>query len=141
MTVDGSELERLEGAVVEVRRFKVSRMSVVEEQVAIAHALIGQVMSQADHAPRGSNIALRCWEIRNELEDFGAGDDPDVLVAPADHAAERPMMGELLEDALDALEAIPDPVFPPGLGVVVPMIVAVQLRLPQLEEAAGGDDR
>lgn len=31
-------------------------------------------MNQADHALlRGTNIALRCWEIRNELGAFGVG--------------------------------------------------------------------
>ncbi|REF24624.1 hypothetical protein [Calidifontibacter indicus] len=63
------------------------------------HALIGRVMSQADHAPRGTNIALRCWEIRNELEAFGAGDDPDVLANKHD---DRPM-GELLEASVAGL--------------------------------------
>lgn len=133
--VDGLEIVRSEQAAPAMSRLMVGAMSGVQEQVSIAHALMGFVMRQADQSPQGSNIGLRCWEIRNELEEFGAGEDPDLLLDEAD----RPP-GELLEDALDALEAIPAAEFPPGLGVVVPMIVAVQLRLPYLEEAGVGDD-
>lgn len=132
---DGLEIVGREHALAGAGRLMVGAMSVVQEQVSIAHALLGFVMRQADQSPQGSNVGLRCWEIRNDLEKFGAGEDPDLLLDEAD----RPP-GDLLEDALDALEAIPAAEFPPGLGVVVPMIVAVQLRLPYLEEAGVGDD-
>lgn len=114
----------------------VGGMSMVEEQVGVAYALIGFVMEQANQSPRGSNVALRCWEIRSELEAFGdVRADPDLLRDEAGRPA-----AELLEDALDALDAIPDAQFPPGLGVVAPMIVGVQFRLHEIEGTGIGDN-
>lgn len=134
--MDGLEIVGHEHARVARHPLMVGGMSVVEDQVETAYALMGFVMAQADRSPRGSNIALQCWEIRNELEAFGAdvGADPDFL---RDQAG-RPVT-ELVDEALAALESIPDADFPPGLGVVVPKIVAVQLRLDEIEGSEVGD--
>lgn len=121
-----------------------------QDRLTLAHALVGQAMIETGRGSAGfaaANAALRCVEVRNRLEEYGAEPDQDLGVevegltaielSPADTVSSSPR--DLLDRALTVLEEVPAAEVPVGLDGVWGMIAGTIAVLDDAETANRGN--